>query len=109
MNRHLGPTKFPRGAWTRPGWFPPLAAKSCAQEIRKESREDKKQVWESCGELMSHALIWKADGKTRGVKEALGKRGRIHSNFSDSPWMLGVKRDHKTLEDEEEGAEQLNG
>ena len=40
--------------------------------------------------------IWKADGKTRGAKAASGKRGCVRSNFSNSPWTLRVKRDHKT-------------
>lgn len=49
--------------------------------MRKERGEDKKQVWEGCGELMSHLLIWKADGE----KEALGKRSCVHANLLQQP------------------------
>lgn len=57
---------------------------------------------------MSHLLIWKADGETRGAEEALGKRISIHS-ASNSHWKLGVKRDRWAPEDKKEDAEQLTG
>lgn len=57
---------------------------------------------------MSHLLIWKADGETRGAEEALGKRIGIHST-SNSHWKLGVQRDRWAPEDKKEEAEQLNG
>lgn len=39
---------------------------------------------------MSHRLIWKADGGTRGAEEALGVRVSIHAT-SNSHWKLGLK------------------
>lgn len=42
-------------------------------------------------------LIWKADGETRGEKEALGGEAVFTPAFSNSPEKLGVKRDHKIL------------
>lgn len=57
---------------------------------------------------MSHLLIWKADGETRGAEEALGERSSIHST-SNRHWKLGVKRDRWAPEDKREDAKQLNG
>lgn len=96
VNRHLGPTKFLPGAWTRLSWFPSLAAgRALLRGLGNRAETTRNRSEKAAGSGGAICSSGQQMGRHVEQSRPWGQGSACTPNFSNSHEKLGVERGHR--------------